>query len=136
MSITHDRIRLIADAMIAAGGPASLDDRPVIDWDRTGEPGYWASEAVDDGWYLIYPDGGAWVAVQMRAGRMVGLVEESDADTHRAASDSRAWIADAVEAIDDDADQVDPITAHVVVEAWSPESIADQCRVYQIAPRH
>jgi hypothetical protein len=50
-----------------------------------------------NGWYVIHMDGCSWVAVLIRRGRMVGLVEASEAETHYAAMDHDAAVCQAVE---------------------------------------
>ena len=78
------------------------------------------------GWYVIHPDGCAWVAVQIGAdGTALGIVEESAAACHAEARDSWAWIGAAVES---GGSEVPLGVADAVCRAWSddadPEAVA------------
>ena len=83
------------------------------------------------GWYSLWPEGGSWVAVLIgEDGQCHGHIEAANAETHIAARDRYAVVAQAV--LDDETDpQVTADHADAVVAAWNryvgrDESPADQ----------
>jgi hypothetical protein len=82
----------------------------VIENHKHGDNAMNATE-IKDGVYFIHPDGGAWSAVRFRNGKMVGSMEQSEADTHTAARDSWAGITPSESDIDVDNDLADAILA-------------------------
>jgi hypothetical protein len=84
------------------------------------------------GWYVVYPEGGAWVAVEINSGQMVQMIEEADAPTHVAARDGLAWVAESVLSGDTDTD-VTPDHAAAVVAAYDTGIAADCCVVERIS---
>lgn len=88
--------------------------------------------SVASGWYVIYPDGGAWVAVELdRSGRMVDLIEEANVETHLAARDRLAFVCEALRGEQFDA-SVTAEQADAVVRAWSPDADPECCVVERV----
>lgn len=84
------------------------------------------------GWYVIFPEGSAWVAVRIdAAGDVVATVEQSNADTHRRAGDRYAWICEAIDADETDA-QVTEDDAAAVVAAYDNDIDPMCCVVERI----
>lgn len=41
------------------------------------------TKTFDDGWYGVFPEGGCYLAYEMRGGKVVDCISESEAGTHR-----------------------------------------------------
>jgi hypothetical protein len=55
----------------------------------------------DNGWYEIYPEGGATILARIRDGEVVDICEEAEWETHRTAGDKYARIIEQVSGDDE-----------------------------------
>lgn len=77
--------------------------------------------ALIDGTYCLEPDGGAWIGVQIRDGKMVSMTEEANAATHEAAGDGWAGFGPS-----DEHEQIDgDLAARVVREVMGADADPD-----------
>ena len=84
------------------------------------------------GWYVMFPESSAWIAVKINnAGDVVAIVEEANAATHIAAGDRSAWICEAVRNSETD-EQVTAEDAAAVVEAYDSDMDYTCCVVMKI----
>jgi hypothetical protein len=72
---------------------------------------------ITDGTYFLHIDGGGWVAVQFRSGKLFDRTAESNAATHRSARDSWAGIVPS----DDDAEIHEPLASAIVADVLGDE---------------
>src|SRR5690606_22464695 len=87
-------------------------------------------------WYAIYPEGGAWCAVKVSDdGKLLDMVEESNASTHITAQDRYSGIAERVMEIADREPREAPReVARRVVAAWHSDADPDLCLVEELFP--
>ena len=79
-------------------------------------------------WYVIFPEGSAWVAIHPASGNRI---EQANASTHIAAGDRYADICRAIAAGETD-ENVSPAVAEAVVSEWDADADAMCCVVERI----
>jgi hypothetical protein len=79
------------------------------------------TDKIKDGTYFLYPEGSAWIAIELRDGCIIGRTEESNADTHTAARDSWAGVVPS----DDDTEVDGDLAATIVAVAMGDDTDAD-----------
>ena len=84
------------------------------------------------GWYVISPEGSAWIAVEIgEFCEIKATVEQHNAATHIAANDRFAPIAQAVQDESLDSDVPESVASQIVT-AWDTDALPDMCVVDRI----
>ena len=73
-----------------------------------------------NGWYGIWPDGSGYEAIEIREGKLVDTISQSEAGSHRNGQNHHyIWLHDAMDNLYDN-DPSELPEHEAIVELWSP----------------